>query len=308
MEPSSIHDVIIIGGGPAGLSAGIYTCRDRLNTLLIEKALIGGMINETELLENYPGFVDGIGGMELTSLMYRQAQKFGLSDINAEVIAIEPKEDKFIIKTSDKNFIAGAVIIAGGSDKQKMNIPGEKEFTGRGVSYCATCDAPFYNNKTVAVVGGGNAALYEALHLAKFASKVILIHRRGEFRATNIVQEHVKKEPKIQFLMNTIVEAAQGNTFLEKLLIKDVISGKQSEIKVDGIFVAIGLKPNTEYLKGLIEMDPQGMILANDKMETSVRGIFAAGDIRHNSIRQVVSAAADGAIAAINAKNWLETG
>jgi thioredoxin reductase (NADPH) len=308
MEPSSIHDVIIIGGGPAGLSAGIYTCRDRLNTLLIEKALIGGMINQTELLENYPGFVDGIGGTELTSLMYRQAQRFGLNDINAEVIAIEPKGDKFIIKTSDKNFIAGAVIIAGGSDKQKMNIPGEKEFTGRGVSYCATCDAPFYNNKTVAVVGGGNTALYEALHLAKFASKVILIHRRGEFRATNIVQEHVKKEPKIQFLMNTIVEAARGNTFLEKLLIKDVISGKQSEIKVDGVFVAIGLKPNTEYLKGLIEMDPQGMILANDKMETSVRGIFAAGDIRHNSIRQVISAAADGATAAINAKNWLETG
>jgi thioredoxin reductase (NADPH) len=308
MEPSSIRDVIIIGGGPAGLSAGIYTCRDRLNTLLLEKALIGGMINQTELLENYPGFVDGIGGTELTSLMYRQAQRFGLNDINAEVIAIEPKGDKFIIKTGDKNFIAGAVIIAGGSDKQKMNIPGEKEFTGRGVSYCATCDAPFYNNKTVAVVGGGNTALYEALHLAKFASKVILIHRRGEFRATNIVQEHVKKEPKIQFLMNTIVEAARGNTFLEKLLIKDVISGKQSEIKVDGVFVAIGLKPNTEYLKGLIEMDPQGMILANDKMETSVRGIFAAGDIRHNSIRQVISAAADGATAAINAKNWLETG
>jgi thioredoxin reductase (NADPH) len=309
MDQNRAYDIIIIGGGPAGLAAAIYASRDRLNTLLIEKALVGGMINEAERLDNYPGFPEGIGGMDLTSRMYQQAQKYGLKDINAEVSAVEIRgKNEFAVKTSEGDFSARALIIAGGSNKQKMEVPGEKEFTGRGVAYCATCDAPFYNNKRVAVVGGGNTALYEALHLAKFASNVTLIHRRAELRATPVVQERAQKEPKINYLWNTVVETVEGNDFVEKLKLKNTVTGEKSEIQLDGVFVAIGLKPNTEYLKGLIEMDPQGMIVTDDRMQTSVPGIFAAGDIRHNSIRQVVAAAADGAIAAVRVKNLIDEG
>ena len=307
MNPKTLYDVIIIGGGPAGLSAAIYSCRNRAKTLIIEKGLMGGMINETEKLDNYPGFPDGISGMELTSLMYQQAQKYGLEDTNDTVLAIKPgPSGHFDVTTSEGKFTAKAVIVSSGSDKQKMDVPGEKEFTGRGVAYCATCDAPFYKDKHVAVVGGGDTALYEALHLAKFASKVTVIHRRGEFRATPFVQEQARKDTKIEFLMDSVVEAVEGQQFVEKLMIKNVSSGKKSELPVDGVFVAIGLIPNTGYLKGLAELDGQGMVVVNDHMESSVPGIFAAGDIRHNSIRQVVSAAADGAIAAVNAKHRID--
>jgi thioredoxin reductase (NADPH) len=236
MYQTRVYDVIIIGGGPAGLAAAIYTSRDRLNTLLIEKALIGGMINEAERLDNYPGFPEGIGGMDLTSRMYQQAQKYELNDINAEVSMVEVKSrNEFAVKTSEGDYSARALIIAGGSDKQKLEVPGEKEFTGRGVAYCATCDAPFYNNKRVAVVGGGNTALYEALHLAKFASKVTLIHRRAELRATSVVQERAQKEPKIEFLWNTLIEAVEGNDFVEKLKLKHIVTGEKSEIQLDGV-------------------------------------------------------------------------
>jgi thioredoxin reductase (NADPH) len=303
------YDVIIVGGGPAGLSAAIYTSRDRLDTLLIEKGLTGGMINEAEKVDNYPGFPEGVSGMDLTSRMYQQAQKYGLKDVNAEVTGIEVSDKhSFTVKTSDGEYISKAVIIAGGSDKQKLDVPGEKEYTGRGVSYCATCDAPFYTNKVVAVVGGGNSALYEAMHLAKFAVKVYIIHRRDQLRATPVVQERVREEPKIEFILSTVVEAVEGGDFVEKLKIKDVATGKKSELKLDGVFVSIGLKPNTGYLKGLVELDEVGMIVVNDKMETSVPGMFAAGDIRHNSIRQSITAAGDGATAAINAKKWMDEG
>ena len=300
-------DVIIIGAGPAGLTAAIYTSRDRLRTLLIEKGLTGGLINEADKVDNYPGFPEGISGMDLTAKMYEQAQKYGLIDASVEVTAIEPAEKhSFMVKTSDAEYTAKAVIIAGGSDKQKMDAPGEKEFTGRGVSYCATCDAPFYNHKVVAVVGGGNSALYEALHLAKFADKVYIIHRRDQLRATSVVQERAKAEPKIEFILNSVVEAVEGGAFVEKLKLKNVSSGERSELKLDGVFVAIGINPNTTYLKGLVALDDSGTILVNDRMETSVPGIFAAGDIRHNSIRQVIAAAGDGAVAALSAKKWVD--
>jgi thioredoxin reductase (NADPH) len=301
------YDVIIIGGGPAGLSAAIYTSRDRLSTLLIEKNITGGMINEAAQVDNYPGFPEGIAGMELSAKMYEQAQKYGLKDVNAEITSITATEKhSFVVKTNDGWYSAKAVIVSGGSDKQKMDAPGEKEFIGRGVSYCATCDAPFYNNKIVAVVGGGNSALYEALHLAKFAGKVYVIHRRGELRATSVVQERARAETKIEFMLNTIVEAVQGGAFVEKLKLKNVATGQQSELKLDGVFVAIGLKPNTGYLQGLLKLDDFGMIIVDDRMETSVPGIFAAGDIRHNSIRQTIAAAGDGAVAAVNVKKWVD--
>ncbi len=300
------YDVLIIGAGPAGLAAAIYASRDRLKTLLVERGLVGGMINETEKLDNYPGFPDGIGGMELTTLMYKQAQKYGAEDINAAVEALEAGKGKtFTVKTTDGDFGARAVIVAGGSDKQKLGVPGEKELTGRGVAYCATCDAPFYTGKRVAVVGGGDTALYEAIHLAKFAVKVTVIHRRGELRATPVVQEQARKEPRIAFLLNSQVSAVQGKDSVEKLLLKHSQTGKESSLELDGVFIAVGLIPNTGYLKGLVELDEQGMVMVNDLMHTSLPGVFAAGDIRHNSIRQVVSAVSDGAVAAISAKHWI---
>jgi thioredoxin reductase (NADPH) len=301
------YDVIIIGGGPAGLSAAIYTSRDRMATLLIEKGLTGGMINEAEKVDNYPGFPEGIQGMELAAKKYQQAQKYGLKDINAEATGIDVNgTHNFVVKTTEGEYTSKAVIIAGGSDKQKLDVPGEKEFLGRGVSYCGTCDAPFYINKIVAIVGGGNSALYEALHLAKFAARVYVIHRRDQLRATQVVQERAREEPKIEFILGTIVEAVEGGDFVEKLRLKNIATGNQSELKVDGIFVSVGLVPNTVYLKGLVTLDEFGMIIVNDRMETSVPGIFAAGDIRHNSIRQTVAAAGDGAVAAVNAKKWVD--
>ncbi|MCL2281665.1 MAG: thioredoxin-disulfide reductase [Dehalococcoidia bacterium] len=300
-------DVIIIGGGPAGLSAAIYTARDRLSTLLIEKSIIGGMINEADKVDNYPGFHEGISGMDLTSKMYKQAQKYELQDVNTEVLSISANAPRdFSVKTADTEYLAKSVIIASGSDKQKLGIPGEKEFTGRGVSYCATCDAPFYREKTVAVVGGGNSAIYEALHLAKFASKVYIIHRRNQFRATTIIQERAKSEPKIKFILNTVVEAVQGTDFVENLMLKNITSNQISELSVDGVFVSIGIKPNTSYIKNLLALDDSGMIIVDSNMQTNVPGIFAAGDIRHNSIRQVIAAAGDGSIAAMSAKKWVE--
>ncbi|HEX79012.1 MAG TPA: thioredoxin-disulfide reductase [Dehalococcoidia bacterium] len=301
------HDVLIIGGGPAGITAGLYCSRDRLETLLIERGLIGGMINEAEKVDNYPGFPEGISGTELTQLMHQQATRYGLKTIYIDVIALQVKNKSMTVKTTSGSFGSRAVIIASGSERQKLGIPGEKEYTGKGVSYCATCDAPFFNGKTVAIVGGGNAAIYEALHLAKFAAKVFLIHRRDQLRATAIVQERAFAEPKIEFLWNTVVDAIEGGKTVENLNLRQVTDGKKYTLKVSGVFIAIGIKANTGFLKGVLALDKRGCIVVNERMETSVPGIFAAGDIRSNSIGQVVAAAGDGATAALYAKNFIES-
>ena len=299
------YEVAIIGGGPAGLSAGIYTARARLSSLLVEKGIIGGLITIAEWVENYPGFPEGISGLDLTELMHQQATKFGLETLTAEVTGIELEGKRKIVKTSEGDFMAKAVIAAGGSDRVQLNVSGEKEFIGRGVSYCATCDAAFFVDRTIALVGGGDAAITEALHLTKFASKVIVIHRRDELRATRIVQEKAFAEPKIEFLWNSIVEGIEGGDVVKRLKLRNVVTREESTLDVSGVFVSIGFKPNTDYLRGILPLDAAGYIVTNEKMETEIPGILAAGDIRRNSIRQVVAAAGDGATAAIYAEKFI---
>ena len=299
------YDVVIIGGGPAGLTAGIYTSRARLSSLLIEKMAAGGLIVNAGLVENYPGFPQGINGLELAESMNQQAAKFGLETLLAEVTGLELKGKQKIVKTSEGDINAKAVIIASGSDRAKLGVPGEEEFTGRGVAYCAICDAAFYRDLPVAVVGGGNAAINEALELSKFASRVTVIHRRQELRATRILQEQAFAEPKIEFLWNTVVEAIEGEKVVRRLRLRSVLNGEKSVLDISGIFVAVGFKPNTDYLKGVLSLDANGAIITNEKMETEVPGIFAAGDIRSSAIRQVIAAAGDGAVAAIYAGRFI---
>ena len=299
------YEVIIIGGGPAGLSAGLYTSRTRLSTLLIERGLVGGLITETELVENYPGFPEGISGLELGELMHQQATKYGLEILLAEVTGLELQQGQKIIKTTEGNFTAKAVIIASGSERLKLGVPGEKEFTGKGVSYCATCDAAFFRELPVAVAGGGDVGITEALHLAKFASRVTVIEFLPKLGASRILQERAAAEPKIEFQLNTRVEEIEGEEVVKRLKLRQVITGRKSTLDVAAIFVSIGIKPNTDYLKGILSLDASGTIITNDKLETNKPGIFAAGDVRRNSVQQAITAAGDGATAAIYAEKFI---
>lgn len=299
------YELIIIGGGAAGLSAGIYAARSRLKSLLIEKLAVGGSVVAAGVVENYPGFPEGISGLELADLMHKQAIKFGLEILNAEVIGLELKGEEKIVRTTQGDFLAKALVIAGGTERQTLGVPGEKEFTGKGVSYCAICDGFFFRERPVAVVGGGDTAINEALELAKFAGKVTVIHRRNALRATRIVQERAFAEPKIEFLWNTVVEAIEGDAVVRRLKLRNVLNGEKSSRDIAGVFVATGANPNTGYLKGIVPLDSTGAIITNEKMETGVPGIFAAGDICASSIRQVVSAVGDGATAAIYAEKYL---
>ncbi len=299
------YDVVIIGGGPAGLTAGLYASRAKLNSLLVERGLVGGQIANAERVENYSGFPEGISGVELGQLMHQQATKHGLKTLLAEVTGIELQEGQKVIKTTEGDFIAKAVIIAGGSERQKLGVSGEEKFTGKGVSYCATCDAAFFREQPVAVVGGGDAAITEALHLAKFASRVTVIHRRDQLRASRILQEKAFSQPKIEFRWDTIVEKIEGGDLVKRIRLRQVKTGEESALEVAGVFMSIGLKPNTDYLKGILPLDVTGLIITDEKMETKIPGIFAAGDIRHNSVRQVITAAGDGATAAVYVEKFI---
>jgi thioredoxin reductase (NADPH) len=301
------HQLIIVGGGPAGLSAGLYASRSKLDTLLIERAILGGQILNAEMVENYPGFPQGISGSELGALMAQQATKYGLPTVFAEVQGIEIRGGEKIVSTSEGQYHAKAVIIAGGSEYSKLGVPGEEEFTGKGVSYCAMCDGAFFREQVVAVVGGGNVALNDALFLTRFASRVIVIHRRDQLRATRILQDKAFANPKIKFLWDTVVESITGDKLVKEIRLRNVKTGKGSSLEVSGVFVAVGLRPNTGYLKGLLTLDEGGFISVSGQMETGVPGVFAAGDIRAGSIRQVVSAAGDGATAAIAAERYLSS-
>lgn len=301
-------DVVIVGGGPAGLTAGLYLSRGRYRTLLMERESFGGQIKNVELLENFPGFSLGVAGSQLASEMVAQATKYGLQLEQAEVVGVELYSGcKCVQRADGVSYTAEAVVIAGGCQRSMLGVPGEAEFAGHGVSYCATCDGALFVDKPIAVVGGGNAAITEALELTKFATKVTVIHRRNELRATKILQEKAFANPKIEFLWDTVVEEVAGETSVNNIKVRNVKTREKSVLPVSGVFVDIGSKPNTDYLKDILTLDATGAIVTNDRMETNVPGVFAAGDIRSNSIRQAISATGDGAIAAVSIQSLLQS-
>jgi thioredoxin reductase (NADPH) len=295
------YDVIIIGGGPAGLTAGIYVKRAKLNALLIEKTVIGGQMLLADAIENYPGFPE-IKGFELAQKMEEQAKKFGLEIKFGEVTQVKSGERKVFYE--NEALTAKALIIASGAEPAKLNVKGENELIGKGVSYCATCDGAFFSEKEVAVIGGGDTALIEALYLSKIAKKVYLIHRRDKFRGEKINQEKVLSNPKITILWNTIVQEIIGKNKVEAMLIKNIKTGEEKVKSIDGIFMAVGRKPNTGFID--VEKDELGYIKVNEEMETSVKGVFAAGDCTSKKWRQITTAVGEGAKAAISAEKYIE--
>ena len=301
----NIFEVLIVGGGPAGLTAGLYSSRAGLTSALIEKGILGGQIVNAEVVENFPGFPQGISGMELGVKMHEQAQKYGLKTIFAEVHGLEIQGTLKVLKTTEGNFNAKTVILAGGAVRRKLGIEGEDKLTGRGVSYCAVCDGAFFQDQTIAVIGGGDTAVTEALHLTRFASKITIVHRRDQLRAGHILQEKIRYEPKINFLWNTTVSAVKGTDVVETIELLNTKTGLISSLEVNGVFISVGTDPDTRYLKGIIPLDESGYIITNENMETQIPGVLAAGDVRHNSARQAITAAGDGATAAIYAQKYL---
>ena len=299
------YDLIVIGGGPAGLTAGLYAARARRRTLLMERGVIGGQIALTERVENYPGFPDGVNGFDLAQAMLTQAQNNDLEVEYSEATAVIPEDPLYRVRTTEGDALAKAVIITSGADPNRLGVPGEEEMTGRGVSYCATCDAAFFRNQEVAVVGGGDSALDEGLFTTRFASKVYIIHRRDQLRASRILQERAFANPKISFILNTLVTEVVGQGQVERLRLRNAQTGEESPLPVAAVFVFIGQKPNTAYLRGLVPMDNGGHLYVNEWMETALPGLYAAGDVRVSSARQVASASGDGCTAAIAADHYI---
>jgi thioredoxin reductase (NADPH) len=307
--PEYDYDTIIIGGGPAGYTAGIYAARSGLKTLLVEGAATVSQITITDLIENYPGIPDGIDGFELMQLFKKQALKFGLEIITKDVLAIKNNAAAPVVwdvTLEDDSFRTLSVIAATGARWRSLEVPGEQEFAGRGISYCATCDGPFYRNKDVVVVGGGDTALQEALFLTRFANKVFVIHRRNRLRAAKILQKRAFAEKKIEFVWNAALTEVTGRDFVTGIKIADVQSGKISEISAEGVFIFVGRLPHTGLFRDILRLDAGGYIITDDNMHTSVAGIFAAGDCRAKQFRQVVTAAGDGANAIYSAELYVE--
>jgi thioredoxin reductase (NADPH) len=299
------RDLVIIGGGPAGLSAGIYAARASIDTVILERGVPGGLVISTHLIENYPGFSDGISGPDLMIQMENQARRFGVDIVSANVQRIEIIDRKFMLITDHGEIETGAVILATGVQPQLLGVKGEKELTGIGVSYCATCDGAFFRGRKVAVVGGGDAAVEEAIFLTRFAEKVYIIHRRGELRATKIVQHRAFQNPKIEFVWHSVVDEIIGRYTVEGINVRDVRDNSKSLLNVDGVFIYVGSTPNSSLLKDLVKLNDKGYIITDENMLTSQKGIYAAGDVRQKLLRQVVTAVADGAIAAVAAEKYL---
>jgi thioredoxin reductase (NADPH) len=303
----SEYDLLIAGGGPAGLTAGIYATRGGLHTVLIEKMVPGGQAASTFLIENYPGFPEGVPGPELSQAMENQAKRFGLEIISGTIEKLHSKDHLWEITQEGRKFISKAVIVATGVNQVKLGIPGEEELTGKGVSYCATCDGPFFRGQDIGVVGGGDSAVDEALYLTRFANRVYLIHRRNALRAEKIIQERAFRNEKIKILWDTVVTKVLGETGVEGMELRNVKTGEMQILKASGVFFYVGLRPNAEFLRGIVKMDGQGYVITDDHMATSAPGIFAAGDVRQKLLRQVTTAVGDGATAAFAAERYIES-
>ncbi|MDQ7032050.1 MAG: thioredoxin-disulfide reductase [Desulfonauticus sp.] len=301
------YDAVIIGSGPAGLTAALYLLRARRKVLIIEKLTPGGQVLLTERIENYPGFPEGIAGFELVDAFVKQVEGYAPEKLTGEVREIKVGQTDHVVQLTDEQEIkARVIIIASGARWRRLGAPGEVEFTGKGVSYCAVCDGNFFKDQVVVCIGGGDTALEESLYLAKIAKKVYLIHRRDKFRGTKIYQEKVFAHPKIEIIWDSVVKEFKGQDFLSAVRIKNLKTGEEQDLSVNGAFVFVGMDPNTDFVPPQIKLDARGFIVTNDEMRTEVPGIFAAGDVRVKSCRQVATAVGDGACAGYNASIYLE--
>lgn len=300
-----VYDVIIIGGGPAGLSAGLYAGRGKLKTLLIEKETFGGQTATTHEVENYPGVLK-VTGPELSEIMREQVENFGVDIVKEGVVEVDFKSDIKVVKTYENEFKAKTVILAMGAKPRLAGFKNENEFRSMGVSYCATCDGAFFEGLDIAVIGGGDSAITEALYLTRFAKTIKIIHRRKEFRAAKSLVKKAEDHEKIEFILDTVVEEAQGDGILENLILRNVINNEKSELAVSGCFVFVGLDPINDIIKDKIDLDDFGYVISGEDMKTNIPGVFVAGDLRQKNLRQIITAASDGAIASIMAEKYLE--
>lgn len=306
VENKMEYDVAIIGGGPAGLAAAVYAARGGMKTVIFEKALVGGQITTTADVENYPGFEDNISGFDIADKMRKQAEKFGTEIKQENIKSIQSDNFYKVVETDSNKYNVKSVILATGANPRKLGVQGEAKYTGRGVSYCATCDGALYRDKTVAVVGGGDSAVEEAIFLTKFAKKVYVIHRRDELRTVKLTQQRAFENDKIEIVWDSIVKEIKGGDFIERVELYNKKTKETSELDLDGIFIYVGIIPNNELVKSVVELDDQGFILTDETMCTKIPGLFAAGDVVHKVLRQVVTAASDGATAAFSAEKWTE--
>jgi thioredoxin reductase (NADPH) len=307
MNSGEMFDVVIIGAGPAGLAAAVYSGRARFRTVVLEKAMPGGQMLLTDWIENYPGFPEGLAPFDLMENFKKHAEKFGAVIEIEEVTGIRRVGELWAVSGRNKEYASRAVIVATGAAYRKLGVPGEIKLTGRGVSYCATCDAAFFKDNVVAVVGGGDNALTEAVFLAKFARKLFLIHRRDRFRAIGILQERVFANPKIEILWNSTVEAAEGESHLEKIVVKNIMENRTYPLPVDGLFISIGMDPHTDFVQGFLELNEWREIKVKPNMATSQAGIFAAGDVVDACPKQIATAVGAGVTAALSVNEYLQS-
>ncbi len=306
MDNNKSFDIIIAGGGPAGLTSAIYSAREKMSTLVLDKTGPGGQMAFSELIENYPGFPDGISGMELAGLMKRQAKQFGAELRTAEITGISQEDGYLAVDSDSGRYRASALILAVGSQPRKLGIPGEAEFIGRGVSYCALCDGAFFSDREIIVIGGGDTAVHEAIMLSKFAKKVTLLHRRDRLRAAKTLQDKFFSMGNSAFLNDSIITSINGETGVDSVSVKNVKSGEESDIGTSGVFVAAGYEPDTGFIRGAVPLDREGYILADSSFKTDSPGVFACGDAVSGNLKQIVYACGSGAVAAVSAVGHVE--